>query len=152
MIRITMSQTADTRTCDFANVSKETLYASSVQHIGDVRTALDPMPKKRRKPKPSIEGSRWWHNATPSPIKLKRVKPKPRCLGGTCPTWPSVLRSSRGERWCKACRTKAVKPTLADTLLSTIKVKSWPVGPKGVYMISEDIVATIVRKLCGKRR
>lgn len=27
---------ADTRTCDFANVSKETLLASSKQHIGDV--------------------------------------------------------------------------------------------------------------------
>ncbi len=40
MIRIRQSQTADTRTCDFANVSKETLLASSRQHIGDVREAL----------------------------------------------------------------------------------------------------------------
>jgi len=40
MIRIRKSETADTRTCDFANVSKETLLASSVQHIGDVRAAL----------------------------------------------------------------------------------------------------------------
>lgn len=40
MIQIKQSQTADTRTCDFANVTKDTLYASSVQHIGDVRAAL----------------------------------------------------------------------------------------------------------------
>ncbi len=41
MIQIQKSATADTRTCDFANVSKETLLASSKQHIGDVRRALD---------------------------------------------------------------------------------------------------------------
>lgn len=40
MIRIGKSQTADTRTCDFRNVTRETLGASSVQHIGDVRLAL----------------------------------------------------------------------------------------------------------------
>lgn len=41
MISIKPSPTADTRTCDFANVSKETLLASSQQHINDVRRALD---------------------------------------------------------------------------------------------------------------
>ena len=41
MIEIGKSATADTRTCDFANVSKETLLASSKQHIFDVRKALD---------------------------------------------------------------------------------------------------------------
>jgi hypothetical protein len=41
MIQIKQSPTADTRTCDFANVSKDTLYASSKQHINDVRRALD---------------------------------------------------------------------------------------------------------------
>ncbi len=40
MITIRKSETADTRTCDFAAVSKDTLYASSLQHIGDVRKAL----------------------------------------------------------------------------------------------------------------
>jgi hypothetical protein len=40
MIRIQQSQTADTRTCDFANVSRETLRESSAQHIADVRVAL----------------------------------------------------------------------------------------------------------------
>jgi len=40
MIQISKSETADTRTCDFANVSKETLLASSKQHIGDVGKAL----------------------------------------------------------------------------------------------------------------
>jgi hypothetical protein len=40
MIRIEKSQTADTRTCDFANTSKDTLLASSEQHIGDVQDAL----------------------------------------------------------------------------------------------------------------
>ncbi len=40
MIIISKSETADTRTCDFANVSKDTLYASSVDHITDVRQAL----------------------------------------------------------------------------------------------------------------
>lgn len=40
MIKIQKSPTADTRTCDFANTSKETLLASSHQHIHDVRCAL----------------------------------------------------------------------------------------------------------------
>lgn len=40
MIRIEKSPTADTRTCDFANVSKETLFKSSLQHINDVCDAL----------------------------------------------------------------------------------------------------------------
>lgn len=40
MIEIKKSATADTRTCDFANTSKETLLASSRQHIGDVVKAL----------------------------------------------------------------------------------------------------------------
>lgn len=40
MIKIKQSQTADTRTCDFANVTKETLLASSKQHIRDVHEAL----------------------------------------------------------------------------------------------------------------
>lgn len=41
MIVIKKSETADTRTCDFANVSKATLLASSKQHISDVRAALN---------------------------------------------------------------------------------------------------------------
>ena len=40
MIQIQKSETADTRTCDFANVTKATLLASSKQHIGDVGKAL----------------------------------------------------------------------------------------------------------------
>lgn len=40
MIEITKSETADTRTCDFANTTKETLLASSRQHIGDIVKAL----------------------------------------------------------------------------------------------------------------
>ena len=40
MITVKPSPTADTRTCDFVNVSKETLYASSEQHIEDVCKAL----------------------------------------------------------------------------------------------------------------
>jgi hypothetical protein len=40
VIRIRKSPTADTRTCDFANTSKETLLASSRQHIEDVQRGL----------------------------------------------------------------------------------------------------------------
>jgi hypothetical protein len=40
MIAVRPSPTADTRTCDYASVSKETLLASSKQHIEDVRKAL----------------------------------------------------------------------------------------------------------------
>lgn len=40
MITIQPSATADTRTCDYATVSKDTLLASSKQHILDVRKAL----------------------------------------------------------------------------------------------------------------
>ncbi len=40
MIHISPSPTADTRTCDFANVPKQQLLASSHQHIRDVREAL----------------------------------------------------------------------------------------------------------------
>lgn len=39
-IKIKKNPTADTRTCDFKNVTKETLYNSSVQHIEDVRKGL----------------------------------------------------------------------------------------------------------------
>ena len=40
MIQIKKSPTADTRTCDFANTTKETLLASSHQHIQDVGVAM----------------------------------------------------------------------------------------------------------------
>jgi hypothetical protein len=40
VIHIQPSPTADTRTCDFTKVSKETLLVSSRQHIRDVRQAL----------------------------------------------------------------------------------------------------------------
>lgn len=40
MIKIKPSKTADTRTCDFANTSKEVLLASSLQHIGDIVKAI----------------------------------------------------------------------------------------------------------------
>ena len=40
MIIIKKSETADTRTCDFANVSKQKLLESSVQHIADVRRGI----------------------------------------------------------------------------------------------------------------
>jgi protein tyrosine phosphatase len=41
MIHIKKSQTADTRSCDFTKVTKETLHASSVQHINDVRSGME---------------------------------------------------------------------------------------------------------------
>lgn len=41
MIEVKPSPTADTRTCDFANVTRQTLYESSEQHIDDVRAALN---------------------------------------------------------------------------------------------------------------
>jgi len=40
MIVIPRSPTADTRTCDFANVSKQTLLDSSIQHTRDVHQGL----------------------------------------------------------------------------------------------------------------
>ena len=40
MITIHQSKTADTRSCDFANVDRQTLLESSYQHIGDVRKAI----------------------------------------------------------------------------------------------------------------
>lgn len=40
MIVIRKLETADTRTCDFANVNKAMLLSSSRQHIGDVVKAL----------------------------------------------------------------------------------------------------------------
>jgi hypothetical protein len=40
MISIKPSPTADTRTCDFTKVSRETLLSSSHQHINDVESAL----------------------------------------------------------------------------------------------------------------
>lgn len=41
MIKIKPSPTADTRTCDFANVTKEQLLESSYNHVGDVKDAMD---------------------------------------------------------------------------------------------------------------
>lgn len=40
MIKIRPSPTADTRTCDWSKVTKETLYESSLRHIGDVQDGL----------------------------------------------------------------------------------------------------------------
>ena len=40
MIHIQPSPTADTRTCEFATVSIQTLYNSSQQHIADVAAAM----------------------------------------------------------------------------------------------------------------
>lgn len=40
MIEIRKSATADTRTCDYASVSRDQLFESSLQHIEDVRMAL----------------------------------------------------------------------------------------------------------------
>lgn len=40
VIQIKKSPTADTRTCDFASTTKETLLESSCQHIEDVRKGL----------------------------------------------------------------------------------------------------------------
>lgn len=39
-ISIRKSPTADTRTCDFASVTKEVLLESSKQHIQDVQAAM----------------------------------------------------------------------------------------------------------------
>jgi len=41
MIEIKKSKTADTRSCDFKNVRKVELLASSVSHIGDVKKGID---------------------------------------------------------------------------------------------------------------
>lgn len=41
MIPIKKSETADTRTRDFTKVTEKTLLFSSVQHIGDVRQAIE---------------------------------------------------------------------------------------------------------------
>ncbi len=40
MIEISKSATADTRSCDYANVTKVELLAMSLQHIGDVQRGL----------------------------------------------------------------------------------------------------------------
>lgn len=41
MIKIKTSPTADTRTCDFAKVTKEVLLNSSIQHIGDIKKGFE---------------------------------------------------------------------------------------------------------------
>ena len=40
MLTIKKSGTADTRTCDFSQVTKDQLLASSIQHIGDVEKGI----------------------------------------------------------------------------------------------------------------
>ena len=41
MIKIKQSKTADTRTCDFSKVTRETLLESSLQHKGDVDKGIE---------------------------------------------------------------------------------------------------------------
>jgi protein tyrosine phosphatase len=41
MIKIKKSKTADTRSCDFSQVTRSQLKTSSLQHIGDVREGMD---------------------------------------------------------------------------------------------------------------
>lgn len=56
MIEITKSETADTRTCDFANVSKNQLLRSSQTHISDVCKALVLFSNM-------IQGAGWRHDS-----------------------------------------------------------------------------------------
>ena len=46
MITIQKSKTADTRSCDYANVTIEQLLDSSMQHIGDVQLGIDYFTRK----------------------------------------------------------------------------------------------------------
>lgn len=39
-LKIKQSKTADSRSCDYSKVSKQTLYESSIQHINDVRLGI----------------------------------------------------------------------------------------------------------------
>ena len=41
LIQIRKSDTADTRTCDWAKVNKDELLRASKQHIGDIRKGFD---------------------------------------------------------------------------------------------------------------
>ena len=41
MIKINKSKTADTRTCDFTKVSRETLLLSTLQHLRDVNQGFE---------------------------------------------------------------------------------------------------------------
>jgi hypothetical protein len=66
MIHIRKSETADTRTCDVSRITKETLLASSHQHIGDVQKALDFFSGKLAEAaaehdKDKITGIDWFH-------------------------------------------------------------------------------------------
>ena len=67
MIRIKKSPTADSRTCDFKNVSMETLEKSSIEHIVDVnkglvffRDMLHPSSRKHDWDKRHFAG--WFHD------------------------------------------------------------------------------------------
>jgi len=69
MIHIQKSQTADTRSCDPAKVTKEQLLASSHQHIGDVQQAMNffmwslmDAGNKHDPDKISPEGLDWFHS------------------------------------------------------------------------------------------
>lgn len=55
MIRIRKSPTADTRTCDWSKVTKDTLLVSSLQHIGDVKCGLEFFKEK-------IDGAAQFHD------------------------------------------------------------------------------------------
>ena len=41
MIKIKQSKTADTRSCDYTKVDKQTLLVSSLQHMDDVKKGLE---------------------------------------------------------------------------------------------------------------
>lgn len=41
MIKIQQSKTADTRSCDFSQVTKDQLIESSIQHIGDIKQGME---------------------------------------------------------------------------------------------------------------
>jgi hypothetical protein len=65
-IHVTQSPSADTRTCDFANVSRETLLTSSVVHIRDVARALEFFAAKLRAAaidhdEDKVSGIEWFH-------------------------------------------------------------------------------------------
>ena len=60
MIRIKPSPTADTRSCDYKNVSKQQLHVSSAEHIFDARRALDFFIKKIREAGSRHDADKLW--------------------------------------------------------------------------------------------
>ena len=124
MITIRKSPTADTRTCDFTKVSKETLLASSHQHIADVRGGLRYLESVLRKASENHDFD-----------KITDIDGSPEILEKAFQNTVELLKRAAGEN----SMSEDVKNVLTDVIMRCLERNLEVALLKASYTHSEDI-------------